>query len=135
MADLTELEWSYLAGIFDGEGNIFLQIKSDRAETCALNIRARIANTSEELMEWTQEKFGGNLTVYNGRTTNHKGVFQLAWYSRSEVARVLSGMLPYLIIKKWVAENVIGLLALPNNMPLEKLELAKLIKGGQHHER
>jgi len=133
MAAPTEFEWSYLAGILDGEGNIFLQIKSDRAKTCALNIRVRIANTDKDLMDWIQEKFGGNLTISKGRTFHHKIVYQIAWYKQAEVLRILEGVLPYLIVKSWVAKNVVGLLLLPKDLPLEKLRLAEFIKEAQYH--
>ena len=129
----TELEWAYLAGIIDGEGTVDLRVRTDRLSP-AIIYRLVVSNTDKNLMDWIHERFGGRLSTqhYGGNTT--RGIcYGMNWYSKSEMLRILGGVMPYLVIKHWVAETVVGILSLPRNMIAEKIHLTNLMKEVQYY--
>jgi len=94
MNDKTK--WSYLAGLFDGEGSVFICIgykdrPSTRLATC-------ISNTSLSLMQWLVKNFGG--AFYTTERANRK--LQYMWRPKGKKNREIFflGILPYLVIKR-----------------------------------
>jgi hypothetical protein len=102
---IDEKDIIYLAGLFDGEGSVFI---SKRKNGHSFDVRLAIYNTSEELMTWLRETFGGTVVVSikQGKSIGignykvRKNV--LAWqkYRHVEVKKLLELMLPYLKVKR-----------------------------------
>lgn len=97
------MDWSYLAGFFDGEGSIILDGK-----------RAIVVfgNTDEEVINQIRhfiEPFVGcrNIYVEKKRNPKHKTFYRLDIYNWFGTRQILEKMLPYLIIKKQRAEEAI----------------------------
>ncbi len=93
---MTRNDLSYLAGIIDGEGHI--EIHCDN-RIPSFYLRIIVVSTSEELMFWLKEKFGGH---YYPRTWNELTRKQCyAWQvSTKQSEEMLKKIFPFLIIKK-----------------------------------
>lgn len=84
------LTLSYIAGLFDGEGNVGFMCTL-KARTPG-SIRCRLGMKSELLPRLLQVQFGGRVTKFKN------GVFQWDVAAQQAVA-FLNGILPYLILK------------------------------------
>jgi LAGLIDADG DNA endonuclease family protein len=96
----TIAELSYLAGIIDGEGSIYIQ---SRKRSYAIDYfpRFQIVNTDKKLMDWIYSKFGGNLFQKNRIKHNPKWRLQYEWFTtRKLMDQLLELIIPYLICKK-----------------------------------
>uniref|UniRef100_A0A6M3XPE8 Putative homing endonuclease n=1 Tax=viral metagenome TaxID=1070528 RepID=A0A6M3XPE8_9ZZZZ len=110
MAWLTGIEKSYLAGIIDGEGSIGI-CRRLRRNSIEYRCRMRITNTSEELMNFLEEKFkeqGYYIKIKRSRDYRRKPIYEFELGDRLTI-KFLTEVLPYLIIKKKQAENAIKL--------------------------
>jgi hypothetical protein len=110
MKTLNEILWSYLAGLFDGEGTVCISTSHNHNGTTIFQMNVKIANTKLELMQWLITNFGGFFSVSNAKNiANKRYSTQYAWMPKGKNNRiaVLEGMLPYLVIKKQQA--LIGL--------------------------
>lgn len=89
-----DVKLSYLAGIIDGEGTIGI-FKHKQA----YRITLKVANTSEQLIIYLHENFGGNkMGPYNDKKENHKDMFE--WHCTSRKAiEIIEKVKPYLIVK------------------------------------
>ena len=130
MAMSDKTKWSYLAGLLDGEGHITIR----RAKTRNKRYRkdgsfgvstglhyvsvVAITNTSEVMMRWVKETFGGNYypKSNNLKHLNWKPSFDWHVSNNKAMERLLLGVLPYLIVKKEQA----------------KLALSNIRLGGEH---
>lgn len=103
-----ETELSYLAGIIDGEGTIFIQKKLDkRVETESWTYwpRVQVCNTNEAVMQWIHQIFGGLLYKKERSHLKRNWKCQFEWYTKpSLIDELLPLLIPYLIIKKPQAE-------------------------------
>ena len=98
MWSITEI--SYLAGIIDGEGSIYIQSRK-RSDAIDYFPRFQIANTDKKLMDWIHSKFGGNLFQKNRTRHNPKWRLQYEWFTtRKLMDQLLELIIPYLICKK-----------------------------------
>jgi hypothetical protein len=101
LADLTEAEMAYIAGIVDGEGCIQAHYKRKLA------LRLEVGNTDRVLIDWLELKLGGRITTIP-REHPRRTIF--LWRLASlEAVPVLKALLPYLIVKKRQAELFIEL--------------------------
>jgi hypothetical protein len=110
MKNSNEIFWSYLAGLFDGEGTVCISTSRNRNNTTIFQMNVKVANTKLELMQWLITNFGGYYSVSNAKSDAKKRYStQYAWMPKGKNNRieVLEGMLPYLVIKKQQA--LIGL--------------------------
>lgn len=114
MAWLNKIEKAYLAGIMDGEGSIGITKRKIRKRgiTPEYRARLRITNVSKELMNFIEDKIKNQGSYYicerKNRAPNRKTIYELEMGDRLTV-KFLKEVLPYLIIKKRHAENVIEL--------------------------
>jgi hypothetical protein len=98
----------YLAAIIDGEGSLAIDIQNpikDDRKTDYYSIRIIIVNTSLDLMNWLESKFGGKVhkrKLIKGR----KQCYQWRIYSFN-ASKLLQECLPYMIIKKQHAQIII----------------------------
>lgn len=94
--EITDI--AYLAGIFDGEGNIYGQRRSIKSfarwQIC-------IGNTDANLMRWLR-KIGGSVTVSGKAGSNKRTKNMFSWKicGLYNVLTLLGAMLPFLLIKK-----------------------------------
>jgi hypothetical protein len=110
-SNLTPEEWAYFAGIIDGEGTINFYKHNTKNAYRAFVV---IANTDVALLEWIRKRFpGGSETWYRNRVSRFpeggalKDICQLRWNKRSVLKELLTGILPYLVVKRAGAERVL----------------------------
>jgi hypothetical protein len=100
----SEAQISYLAGIVDGEGTMYIQRRLDNGSWTYWT-RLQICNTNPHLIDWIKTTFGG--LVYKKERSHIKRNWktQFEWYSKISMVDVLLPLLyPYLIVKKPQAE-------------------------------
>jgi len=92
--------WSYLAGIVDGEGNISITQNTRKNGWNQFQFLFSIKNTDLRLMQWLVENFGG--VYYNQPSSNLTWKLSYSWRpkGRKNKEEILLGILPYLLLKK-----------------------------------
>ena len=100
----------YLAGLLDGEGHLAIQNKKD---TGSVACRLSIYSTTPGIMKWLLANVGGSVVYDTARTKRHGWLPIGSWnlYRAQDTAAVLRVLLPYLIVKKQVAESAMRLFA------------------------
>ena len=96
---------AYFAGIVDGEGTLGI---SQRGKGKYLGRPFfGVVNTNEELIKWIAKHFKGTVTC-SKRGQGRKPLYK--WYATrlSDIKQILEAILPYLIVKKEKAEEVIA---------------------------
>jgi len=95
--EISVVDLSYIAGLFDGEGSITICIKKDKHRVRNLLLEIQIANSNKEILDWVRELFKLGC-VYKG---NHarKQVYHY-FLSQWRAVVFLQAILPYLRIKK-----------------------------------
>jgi hypothetical protein len=96
MANYTDMDIAYLAGIIDGEGAFLAYIY-----TIYFQLILKITNTDLRLLEHLQYKFGGRINGKNAEDTKKKWkpCYILRW-SGVEAIKITKEIFPYLIVKK-----------------------------------
>lgn len=101
ISDESKLVW--LAAIIDGEGTIGITKQKERHYYIRLNVN----NTSEALIDYLQENYGGNKGgPYKEKVINHKDRFVWTCENR-EAIELIEKIELYLIIKQEQAELAI----------------------------
>lgn len=92
--------WSYLAGIIDGEGTICIYyMKRQNRVQCQIVI----PNTSEKLMKWLVTNFGGKYDTHFPKDLhgfNRKPLFRWQPAGKKNREKLLLGTIPHLVIKR-----------------------------------
>jgi len=110
----SKTDWAYVAGIVDGEGSFCISrstIKSKAGNPYfAYDCKVSIANTSEVLIKWLKEKFGGRANVSNGSgiskqarawgQTFAKPCWRWTMEGYKNQTKFVLAILPYLVIKR-----------------------------------
>ena len=92
----TDAQLAYLAGIFDGEGSVYIWTRRNRGYR-DYGIRLYVVNTNRTLIDWLQATFGG--LVYSRQSAKWKERHE--WLiDRKNADSLMSAMLPYMIIKR-----------------------------------
>lgn len=115
MYQSDKTKWSFLAGIFDGEGSFTCWRTSARARDYkesgkvydSFNVRIAIPNTSVPLMKWLVSYFGGSYYLKREANQKHKASYEWRPTGANNTKAMLLGMLPYLVIKR--EQAVLGL--------------------------
>ena len=95
------IDWGYVAGFFDGEGNLH----RDKFKS---TVHLRMDNTSKEVLEKIQIFTGyGQISNRGRQKPHHKDRFRLTVADHSKVLNMLEKMLPYLVVKKPKADQMI----------------------------
>lgn len=103
----NETQISYLAGIIDGEGSIYIQ-RRKTITGWSYFPRFQIVNTNRKLMEWVHQTFGGLIYDKPRKHINPKWKMQIEWFTtRGLLDELLPLIIPYLIIKREQAEIMI----------------------------
>lgn len=116
---------AFLAGIIDGDGSISINIiRRDDWDGYSFQPNISIGMTSRKLCKWVQQHFGGNL--YGYKPDIRQKVFHIRIYGKQSVTRILTDLLPYLLIKKQAAQTVLEYMALGDSHAQEaRLALAE----------
>lgn len=90
-----KINWSYLAGIFDGEGTIYIGLMSDKRRTF---LKVGITNTHLGLMKWLVKNFGG--AYLSEQRQSYRLLYRWSPKGKKNREIFLLGVLPYLIVKR-----------------------------------
>ena len=108
---LSPTDAAYLAGIFDGEGSIGVSRYRNKENACGYKFEpyVNITNTSKAMLDWVCEKTGLD-KVYDRKESSIKAKRRCWRWSarRLEVAPLLRQVIPYMVVKKDQALNVIA---------------------------
>lgn len=115
----NRLTSDYLAGFFDGEGCIDVQVCRDPGSKERLYVRPRVrvclAESSFLLLRALQARFGGHLVKRTSTKKNQQNSWSLEWLSADTIRDVLRTMLPHLVLKAeqaklalWWMDNATG---------------------------
>jgi hypothetical protein len=103
--------WSYLAGLFDGEGSFTISnlVRHDRPAYAFREIF--ITNTNVKIMDWLSKNFGGKVRVSRYGDKGWKDVYK--WHASAKDHKyIIRNILPFLIVKKKQAEKVLEFILL-----------------------
>lgn len=129
----TSHDYSYLAGVIDSDGCIGIYHWKENAASNRYVLTITIVNTSYELMEWLQDKFGGSCKTRRKVKENHKTTY--AWsYNNARAADLLKKVKNFLIVKKAQAINGIEFIeGKPECFMVSKRLSDTEIKRREHH--
>lgn len=101
---------AYAAALVDGEGTIGVYLHTNPDGRTYPHARASIANTNRAVMDWMLANFGGR--VYNEKQRHDDGytrkpIFKWACHGRQDTHDFLSAILPYMIIKRSLADKTV----------------------------
>ena len=97
---MKKIDYAYLAGFFDGEGNIGIYEQSHHLSHM---LTVSIANTERWIAEWYKLALGGSVIKRVRPKKEHKDVY--VWRVYGDNAKVvLQALLPYLKLRKAHAE-------------------------------
>ncbi len=104
MKTYSKLDIAYLAGLFDGEGCIFISINQEpKYKHSYYSLMVHLSNTDPYLINWIGDTFGGRIARSKPGTGGKRKVW--IWWTRSQKAgRILKLITPYLKCKKAQAE-------------------------------
>jgi len=108
MLEETNLEipsLEYLAGLFDGEGSIFITSTTNKYGKHHLYLRVGINITNKYIPTLYHNRFGGNIGTIPSR-----GNRKIQWYWRvsgEDADNFIKTIQPYLLIKKYQAQIAI----------------------------
>lgn len=102
---MKEHNWSYLAGLIDGEGcfsawRYWNASRIDCKPYWQYSCRANITNTNLQLMKWLVEHFGGGFLCKREATEQHKASYEWRPKGKANLKQLLLSVLPYLVIKR-----------------------------------
>lgn len=138
---MKEKNWPYLAGIYDGEGCFHIaRIKSyvipgtvDSYRT-GYRLDMHVTTTSLELAKYLHRTFGGNYYHVPSSSPKWRDAYRWQPSGKANKEKLILGILPYLIIKKTLAEICLEFLRLGNsNDPIRREELCQ--KAREHSRR
>lgn len=108
--------WPYLAGLIDSDGSLGLTTHVARGQKF-VGVYIVVTNSDKRLMKWLVQNFGG--TYYSRKNSSGfstgNDIYTWAVLGRSHQESVLTGLFPFLILKKRQAELILEMLRLPNH--------------------
>jgi hypothetical protein len=153
----TETDWAYFAGLIDGEAyiDIFLRQNPTDVKTrrgYAREFKLQVAGSSRKLLEQVQENIGslGKITTHRrDKEEQEKGwnEYYTLRFSHNQQRMILPKIMPYLILKKPLANIVLRALNIISTIPQSKerehmllnlsieLNQARQIPGLKHRKR
>jgi hypothetical protein len=100
----------YLAGFFDGEGTFYIgkQIKNGKEYPKAQILLSQSGDRGYKLLEWIQEQYGGSIYEHlkAGQHKATKSAYKIYW-NKTEGIALCKTLIPYLILKRSEAEDVL----------------------------
>lgn len=134
MITTNKVDWSYLAGLFDGEGtfsiyqnngNYVTSASGERKQYNFTNSRVEITNTNIELMEWLVKHFGGVYYTHRRAKPVHKEAYSWRPKGKKNTENIILGILPYLVIKIKQANIVLQYIRLGSSCGTERRDVDK----------
>ena len=94
---------AYIAGFFDGEGSIYYLRMENQVPYSIL----QFSNTDTKILEWIKSTFGiqTKIAIDRPATKRRNATWKLYVSSQPQVKLVLNSMLPYLRVKKTLANE------------------------------
>ena len=132
MITTNKEDWSYLAGLFDGEGTFSIYQNSGNYKTTAsgdkkqynfTNSRVEITNTNVDLMEWLVKHFGGVYYTHRRAKSVHKMAYSWRPKGKKNTENIILGIIPYLVIKPQQANIVLEYLRLGSSCGTERRDV------------
>lgn len=130
LPELPEVEWAYLAGIIDGEGNIgvygwsrMYSGKKSNTRISTWRPKIQVANTDRRMIDWLAFRFGHPVKERLSANKKHKTSYTWVCQSAKMAQYIASKCMPYLIIKKEQAMVVLSFpveVNHPKNSPLHQ---------------
>lgn len=105
VTDWTEPEKAWLACAVDSEGSV--NLRRDRRHIDTMNISVCFYNTNPEFAQRFAELSGGAIYSRGPRAFGKKNLFEVYVTSKARIARILLATLPYLIVKRAKAKQVL----------------------------
>lgn len=108
---MTETERAWCAGFMDGEGSFGVTFEQDkRRGTANPRPALQVTNTHLESIHVIQKRFFGygNIVTPKKDKPNHKQQYRLAIRKALHIVRVVHLILPYLVTKHAVAEQLLA---------------------------
>lgn len=124
----TETDLAYVAGLFNGEGNINMAKARAKSGATRYTLHIRITNSDLPLIEDVHSLLGGVISRRSRTSLTRRPLYDVIWCSTS-AQEILKLLLPYLkSIKRREAVIAIGFQDLvddkaSHNTPLTQLEL------------
>lgn len=98
MKTFSDVEASYIAGIFDGEGTVGIQ----KLPSGHLQAKISVTSTDEELIDWLINITGIGRKSKVKEESPRKDIFRWVVYRRKDVKELGKRILPYLQIQRRV---------------------------------
>lgn len=118
---MNNIKWSYVAGLFDGEGTFTMSSLKRKGLPDYVFGEIYITNTNQEIMSWLKDNFGGSIRVSRYGEKGWKDCYK--WFlSQKGRRQFIEQIIPFLIIKKKQASLLLELFTL--------MELQKASKRG-----
>ena len=115
--------WSYLAGLFDGEGCAhiaevkFNDFKEDGSQKIGFRVDIHITMTNLSVIKWLVANFGGVYYTKEAPRSNWNTAYRWVPKGKKNKEELLLGMLPYLIVKRDIANVCLEFLRLEGICP------------------
>jgi len=126
------MEWSYVAGFFDGEGcvNIGLSTRRNKTRRNWYPVaRCTITNTNKLILEAIQTEFAvGTIHMLCRQRPTQKPAYSLCITKHSDVIKFIDGVYPYIIIKRKQLELLKEAVIFILNNDRKKWSKSKIIK-------
>ena len=104
---LSVADRAYIAGIIDGEGNVYFAKNKNRKD--CFDARISIYNCDKNLMTWLEDKiFGSNVYERKHRNGDREKAYVLRVDGTLKVKKLLFILLPFLIIKREISKKIIS---------------------------
>ena len=107
---------AYLAGIVDTEGAI--GIRDNQGE--AFGAYVMVNSTNEALIKWIANLFEGRISKHEYVKESNRDNNLWALYGKQNIENFILGILPYLVIKKEIANIVLQFVRLKNTWNKEE---------------
>lgn len=111
MNNVTQMDFSYLAGFMDGEGS-FSIVRQKRSESLSgfrYSAYCEVGNTNLDVIEWVCNKFDARIRSQRHREPRYK-VLYVAYFRPNLLRKILPNLIPLLKIKPRQATLVLELL-------------------------
>lgn len=117
-----EVDYAWLAGIIDGEGNLDVRLKVAGNGKSYLNCKIRIANTDLRMIRKISEIYHDMNAVFfydvnHKRQHGWKNQMNISVASQGSCLKVLEAVMPYLVNKRSVAEVMRDMIAYVRSCP------------------
>lgn len=120
-----EVEFAWLAGIIDGEGNLNVQVRPGRNGKIYFRPKIRVANTDVRMIEKISRIYAelGAISFYSAHKQRgkngavYKTQLNIEIASQGSCRKLLERIIPYLANKKHLAEVLLQLIIFVQGMP------------------